>query len=126
MDHLVTTVIVKLLKYLPKGNLANWELNPEVTERFLKYLFAHDKLNYARLLPVYVADMRSLSDSDPDIYREFISGNWVVNKNAIPFCGTGADHALEQVNRMMKVSGGLVGITQNPNALVKFFFSGCT
>ena len=48
-------------------------------------------------------------------------GNWVVNKNAIPFCAIGADHALEQVNRIMKVSGGLIGITQNHNALTKFF-----
>ena len=35
-----------------------------------------------------------------------MDGNWVVNKNAIPFCAIGADHGLEQVNKMMKVSGG--------------------
>ena len=30
-------------------------------------------------------------------------------------CALGADHALEQINRSMKVSGGLVGINLNPN-----------
>ena len=50
-----------------------------------------------------------------------MGGNWVVNKNEVPVCAIGADHALEQVNRSMKVSGGLIGITQNPNARARFF-----
>ena len=116
-------MVLEMAMYIRAVRTANWELHLEATECFLKYFFAHDKLNYARLIPVYVADMKSLSDSDPDIYKEFISGNWVVNKNSIPFCAIGADHALEQVNRMMKVSGGLVGITQNSNALAKFFLA---
>ena len=116
-------MVLEMAMYIRAVRTANWELHLEATECFLKYFFAHDKLNYARLIPVYVADMKSLPDSDPDIYREFISGNWVVNKNSIPFCAIGADHALEQVNRMMNVSGGLVGITQNPNALAKFFLA---
>ena len=43
------------------------------------------------------------------------------NKNTIPFCAIGPDHALEQVNRWMKVSGVLVGITLNKNARNRFF-----
>ena len=37
------------------------------------------------------------------------------------FCAVGADNALEHVNRSMKVSGGLIGITLNPNARTKYF-----
>ena len=49
-------------------------------------------------------------------------GNWVVNKNSdTSFCALGADHALEHINRSMKVSGGLIGITLNPSARNKFF-----
>ena len=60
--------------------------------------------------------------SDPEIYEEFIQGNWVVNKNAeVPFCAVGADNALEHKNRCMKVSGGLVSITLNEAARTKFF-----
>ena len=63
-----------------------------------------------------------LQVSDPDIYQEFLEGTWIVNKNPnVSFCALGADHALEQVNRSMKVSGGLVGITLNPSAQTKFF-----
>jgi len=52
----------------------------------------------------------------------FKGGNWVVNKNpCVPFCAIGPDHALERLNRSVKVTGGLVGITLNPSARVKFF-----
>ena len=66
--------------------------------------------------------MKSLKTTDPEIEAKFQNRNWVVNKNALVlFCGLGADHALEHVNRSMKVSGGLVGINLNPSARAKFF-----
>ena len=76
-----------------------------------KYFFAYDKQKYARLVPLYLAEMTALQSTDPDIHQEFIVGNFVVNKNQIPFCAIGVDHALEHINRIMKVTGGLVGIT---------------
>ena len=48
-------------------------------------------------------------------------GNWIVNKNKIPFCAIGADHALEHLNRSMKVTGGLIGLTLNAAARDRFF-----
>ena len=60
--------------------------------------------------------MDKLRERDNDIYAEFLSGNWVVNKNAsVPFCAIGAGHALEHINCSMKVVG-LTGITLNANA----------
>ena len=41
----------------------------------------------------------------------------------VDFCGIGADHALEHLNRAMKVAGGLVGLTLNENARVCFFLT---
>ena len=37
------------------------------------------------------------------------------------FCGFGPDHAIEHLNRSMKVSGGIVGITLNESARARFF-----
>ena len=74
------------------------------------------------MLPVYLADMDKRRERDNDIYAEFLSGNWVVNKHpSVPFCAIGADHALEHINRSKKVVGGLIGITLNANACNKFF-----
>ena len=77
----------------------------------------HDKICYLRMIPLYLAEMASPKSSDPKIYGEFITGNWVVNKKKeVPFCAVGGDTALEHLNRSMKVSGGLVGITLNESA----------
>ena len=66
--------------------------------------------------------MQKLPESDPEIYQEFLDRNWVVNMNEdVTLCALGADHALDQINRSMKVSGGLVGINLNPNARTRFF-----
>ena len=74
------------------------------------------------MMPLYLAEMDSLKTTDPDILQEFLQGNWVVNKNEeVPFCAIGADHALEHINRAMKVSGGLVGIKLNASARTRFF-----
>ena len=88
---------------------------------FVKYLFAHDKLNYACLTPVYLGDMKALAQTDTEVWEEFMEGNWVVNKKMVPFCAIGPDHALEQVNRMMKVAEGLIGIWLNTYAHTKLF-----
>ena len=47
----------------------------------------NDKICYLRMIPLYQAEMASLESSNPEIYGEFITGNWVVNKNKeVPFC----------------------------------------
>ena len=65
--------------------------------------------------------MSQLERTYSEIWSEFSNGNRVVNKNTIPFCALRPDHALEQINRLMKVSGVLVGITLNKNARNRFF-----
>ena len=47
--------------------------------------FAVDKLNYARMIPIYLAEMSQLEGTYSKIWSEFSNGNWVVNKNTIPF-----------------------------------------
>ena len=74
------------------------------------------------MIPVCVAEVSSLKASDPEIYEEFAQGNWVVNKIAkVPVCAIGADNALENKNRSMNASGGLVGIILNEAAWTKLF-----
>ena len=46
----------------------------------------------------------------------------MVNKNEkVAFSAVATDNALEHVNRSMKVSGRLIGITLNPSARMKYF-----
>ena len=55
--------------------------------------------NNARIIPLYLAEIQMLQVTDPEKYKEFLEGNWVVNKNLrVPFCALSADHALEEIN----------------------------
>ena len=115
-------MVMEMMTFIRAVRTGNWDLHLEALEVFTKYYFAHDMLNYARMIPLYLAEMKMLPETDPEIYEEFQQGNWVVNKNScVSFCAVGADNALEHVNRSMKVSGGLIGITLNPNARTKYF-----
>ena len=101
-------MVMEMLAFIRAVRTGDWSLHLITLEMFTKYFFAHDKINYARIIPVYLAEISSLKESDPEIYEEFIKGNWVVNKNAqVPFCAVGADNALEHKNRSMKVSGSV-------------------
>ena len=73
------------------------------------------------MVPLYLAQMHRLKIDDPDIHHEFMQGNVCVNKNEIPFCAIGLDHAIENVNKLMKIRGGLKDLTQQPAAMARWY-----
>ena len=46
---------------------------------------------------------------------------FVSTKAKFHFFAIGPDHTIEQVNRVMKILGGLKGLTQNPSAMARWF-----
>jgi len=66
------------------------------------------------LLPL--ADCMILETSHPDVYQEFMNGNFVVKTTNNTFNQLSTDQALEHVNKVGKVAGGLVGITRSEGA----------
>ena len=115
-------MITEMMQFIRAVRTSDWQLHLTSLQLFTKYFFAHDRLNYARIIPLYLAEMKMLPESDPELYEESRKGNWVVKKNPhVPFCALGADYALVKINRSIKVSGDLVGITLNSNARTNFF-----
>jgi len=53
-----------------------WEFHLSSLDALWKY-FAHDKQTYARLVPLYLAEMAPLQV----IHQEFMDGNFAINKN---------------------------------------------
>ena len=116
-----TYMVMEMVAFIRAVRIRDWSLHLIAVEMFTKYFFAHDRINHAFMIAVYLAEMSSLSEGDPEIHKELILGNWLVNKNAqVPFCAR-ADNALKHEDCSMKVSGGLAGITLNKTALTKFF-----
>ena len=78
-----------------------WGLHLVSLHELVKYFFAYDMKNYARLTPVYLAQMFALKDNDKETW------DFSVNKSCVPFSAIGGDHAIERENRSFKVLGGI-------------------
>ena len=89
-------------------------------EAIIPYFFVHDLQNYARLIPVYIAQMRNIKIYEEKIWNFFENRNFGVNKSHFPFSAISADHGIEQLSQELKIVGGVKGLLQNENALNHF------
>jgi hypothetical protein len=64
--------------------------------------------------------MKGLESSAPEVFREFVAGNFVVKQSKHKFNQVPIDQATEWQNRMCKVSNGIIGITRNDPARDRF------
>ena len=118
--HMVGVMCLHI-RAVQTGNLA---LHSSDLGKFVKYVWVLDTLMYARTIPAYIAEIIQLERTDPEIWSEFSNDHVVVNIKAPithPFCAIIPVHALEQIKRWMKFTGGLVCITLNENARNRFF-----
>ena len=84
-----------------------------------------NRLDYAQNIPVYIVRMHELKKTDPDIWQEFVNGDFSVNtSNNVPFTRIGVDQAMEHLNKCTKGQDGICGITSHPKTLLKFCFTG--
>ena len=67
--------------------------------------------------------MCQLHNDDPTIWNRFVEGEFSVNKSNVPFSAIGANHALEQENRAIKVLGGTKGIGNSQKLLDEYFLA---
>ncbi|MES9880361.1 MAG: hypothetical protein ABW185_05705, partial [Sedimenticola sp.] len=114
-------MVLVLLQYIRATRESNWHLHLQSLERFCPYFFAMNRLKYAQCVPEYIAKMYAIRESNPRLWQWLNDGNFCVKKSHVSFCKIGVDHALEQVNRSLKVLGGITGITQKPASLARFF-----
>lgn len=84
---------------------------------------ALDHTNYARWLPVHVRDMMLLSQKHPEVYAEFMKGNFVVQKSTRKFSLIVRDQSHEQSNKSLQEHGGATGLYENPEALTLFMLT---
>jgi hypothetical protein len=56
---------ISLLHLISACRSGDWEGYLAASENLIKYFFAHDLLNYARLMSVHLAQMNALEKEDP-------------------------------------------------------------
>ena len=74
------------------------------------------------MTPLYLANVTELKTSDYESWQ-YVEENFSIIKSKIPFVGIGTDHTLEQESKVMKVAGGVIGLTQNQAVLNLFCLS---
>ncbi len=100
----------------------NFPLYVEVLEELTPLFFALDHVNYSRWMPVHIRDMKSLPDTIKEEFEKFT--HWVLSKTSKKFSAIPFDQAHEQENKIVKGSGGAVGLTENPVAFRRWMLSG--
>ena len=100
----------------------NFPLHVEVLDQLMPLFFALDHVNYSRWMSVHIRDMKSLPEP---IKKEFKQeSHFVLSKSPNKFSSIPFDQAHEQENKIVKGSGGAVGLTENPSAFRKWMLSG--
>ena len=61
--------VMCILMFIRASREGDWNLYLESLKALAKYFFAHDRLNYARMVPLYLAQMHRLKIDDPDIHH---------------------------------------------------------
>jgi len=79
-------------------------------------IFAADRLNYARYLPLYCTLLSKLITDQPDAYALLKANGLTVRRSMVPACRNAVDITIEQtINRSAKSSGGIIGFSRNTN-----------
>ena len=74
-----------LLQFLKAERTGDWKLHLSSIAAMLPHFFSMDRQNYARYLPVYLADMQQLELKHPDVYNEFAAGGHSISRTGHPF-----------------------------------------
>ena len=67
--------------------------------------------------------MMQLSHMHPQLYTEFLKGNFIVQKSDWKFSLIGKDQSHEHSNKNLQAYGGAVGLYDNPEALKLFMLA---
>ena len=59
-----------LVHFIKAERTADWDLHLTTVAAMLPHFFAMDRQNYARWLPIYLADMNSLAAAHPRVYED--------------------------------------------------------
>ena len=115
-------MIELLLNTINAIRAGNWELLLECIWNILPYTFAHGNINYASYLTAMLADMLQLPEDFPEVYKEFMNGNFAAQlTDGSKFSRVKTDKVIEvTLNKDTKTPGGCTGFSTNVNAVKRW------
>ena len=91
----------------------------------IPWCFAYDKVNYARYLPVYLADITKLQTDHPDVHRGLMTGYFSVQlSEESTFGRLPVDQTTEvTINKYTKTPGGVTKFSLKTGAVKRFYMT---
>ena len=119
---IVGDVLLGLIRASREGN---WQLHLYAIHNMILWCFAYDKINYARYLPVYYAQMINLPSQHRNVYSNFMNGRFSVKlAGESPFWRIPVDQTTEvTVNKDTKSSGGITKYSLTTGAVTRFYMT---
>ena len=119
---MVGDILLGLLRASREGN---WQLHLCAIRRLIPWCFAYDRLNYARYLHAYFAEMTNLQTDHPQVYEHFANGGFSVQLAADnPFDCIPVDQTTEvNVNKDTQTVGGTTKFSQKRGAVKRFYLT---
>ena len=84
-----------LLNVLYACRAGNWDLLLEYIRDILPFAFAYDHINYARYLTYMLGDLLSLESEFPEIYEQWLEGNFAAQLSDGVFKRVETDKVIE-------------------------------
>ncbi len=97
-----------------------WNLHLTTFQKMFPFMLWYDNTNYGRWSLIYLIYVFRLDKSTPEVYTEFLDGNFVIKFSNGFFNQILTDQAIEFLDRMCKVMGGVIGITQTLAVLYRW------
>ena len=113
-----------LFTFVRSLRTGDFDLYIDTLTKLTPWFFSLNHTHYARWMSVHVRDISSLTQTHPDVAQEFQKGKFVVSKSQRKFSLIAVDHCHEQNNGVMKTEGGIIGLTQDANSLLRWAVAG--
>ena len=112
-----------LLTFIRAEREGNWSLHRSNYGNDSSFLL-HGSCKLFQMAPCLPCRHDQLAATAPEVHKEFSLDSHAVNRSAHIFSQVWTDMVLEQsINLDSKSSGGIIGITQNPSALARWFLT---
>jgi len=115
--HNVKQFQLQLLLFIYALRASDFLLYVDSLTQLIPWLFVLDRTHYARWLSVHVRDMAQLGETNSAVREQFMLGKFTVKRSQSVFSAIAFDQAHEQMNKIIKGDGGIIGLTENERSL---------
>ena len=118
----VEDILLGLIRASREGD---WDLHLYSIRALIPWSFAYDRVNYARYLSAYYAQMVALPQTHPEVHEEFKNGNFSVQLSEDnPFGRVQVDQDLEMtVNKDTQTPGGTTKFSLQAAAVKRHYIT---